>query len=1026
MADEGFKRKLTAILSADVEGYSRLMGEDEEATVRTLTAYREVLTTLIQQHNGNVLDSPGDNLLAEFVSVVDAVQCAVAVQKEIKARNDELTENRRMQFRIGINLGDVIQEKDRLYGDGVNIAARLEGLAEPGGICISKTAFDHIESKLPYGYDFIGDQTVKNIARPIGAYRVLMEPRVTISGKPVDKKPTDKRRMPILVGAVAVLVLALAVGVWQFYTHRPKVGSASEDKMAYPLPEKPSIAVLPFVNLSGDPEQEYFADAISENITTELSRFDHLFVIARQSAFVYKRSKKTSKQISQELGVRYLLEGSVQRSDNQVRIIAQLIDAVSGKHVWTEKFDRNLSNIFAIQDEITLTVVNTLSEKIWQISAKALGKKPLSNFKAWDYVLKGRAHYRRHNKQENATARTLFEKALELDPDLSLAYIWLAWTHYMDWRFWGSDFEAIDKVEVLTNKAALLGENRADIQYLLSRIALARKRYDAALAHMERALTLKPNDAEFIYNYGTLLMYAGRSEESIPWLKKAMRINPYHPDGWVYLLAGSYYLTQRYGEVVDTIVGSARSHIGDHVLLAASYAKMGLIDKAQAHVKEILKINPEFKLSKFQTYLQRLYKNETDIEHYIDGLRKAGLPEHPPFKLPDKPSIAVLPFDNMSGDPEQDYLCDGIADQIINSIAKIPYILVIARNSSFAYKGKAVNVQQIAKELGVRYIVEGSLQRARENVRINIQLIDAKTGGHLWAENYDRKLDDIFSVQDEICKSIMVALQMKLTAGEIARMEADTVSIKAYEKFLKATEHNARRTKEDVLIARRLAQEAIALDPEYAAAYLLVGWTYLDEIWFRMTKSPSESIARAEEMAEKTISLHGITATANTLRGSINILKKDFDKAIYYGEKAIKQNPNIAAAHNMLGTALRLNGQYDEAISSFKKALQLNPIKAITIQNGLAWAYLYSKQYENAISIWNETLERNPDYLFAYMGLTLAYSWNGSDDQARQAAKNVLRVDPKFSVGYWEKRSHLKDKVLEERMFDTWRKAGLK
>jgi adenylate cyclase len=453
---------------------------------------------------------------------------------------------------------------------------------------------------------------------------------------------------------------------------------------------------------------------------------------------------------------------------------------------------------------------------------------------------------------------------------------------------------------------------------------------------------------------------------------------------------------------------------------------MGLIDKAQAHVKEILKINPEFKLSKFQTYLQRLYKNETDIEHYIDGLRKAGLPEHPPFKLPDKPSIAVLPFDNMSGDPEQDYLCDGIADQIINSIAKIPYILVIARNSSFAYKGKAVNVQQIAKELGVRYIVEGSLQRARENVRINIQLIDAKTGGHLWAENYDRKLDDIFSVQDEICKSIMVALQMKLTAGEIARMEADTVSIKAYEKFLKATEHNARRTKEDVLIARRLAQEAIALDPEYAAAYLLVGWTYLDEIWFRMTKSPSESIARAEEMAEKTISLHGITATANTLRGSINILKKDFDKAIYYGEKAIKQNPNIAAAHNMLGTALRLNGQYDEAISSFKKALQLNPIKAITIQNGLAWAYLYSKQYENAISIWNETLERNPDYLFAYMGLTLAYSWNGSDDQARQAAKNVLRVDPKFSVGYWEKRSHLKDKVLEERMFDTWRKAGLK
>ncbi len=243
MAEEGFKRKLTAILSADVEGYSRLMGEDEEATVRTLTSYREVLSTLIQQHNGKVLDSPGDNLLAEFVSVVDAVQCAVGVQKEIKARNDQLPENRRMQFRIGINLGDVIQEEGRIYGDGVNIAARLEGLAEAGGICISKTAFDHIESKLPYGYDYLGDQTVKNITKPVGAYRVLMEPRVTFAGKPIDEKAPALRRMPILAGVVAVFVLAVGLGIWQFYMRRPSIEPASENNMAFPLPDKPSIAV---------------------------------------------------------------------------------------------------------------------------------------------------------------------------------------------------------------------------------------------------------------------------------------------------------------------------------------------------------------------------------------------------------------------------------------------------------------------------------------------------------------------------------------------------------------------------------------------------------------------------------------------------------------------------------------------------------------------------------------------------------------------------------------------------------------
>ena len=272
MAEEGFKRKLTAILSADVEGYSRLMGHDEEATVRSLTAYREVLTTLIQQHNGKVVDSPGDNLLAEFASVVDAVQCAVAVQKEIKARNDQLPEDRRMLFRIGINLGDVIQEKERIYGDGVNIAARLEGLSEPGGICISKTAFDHIESKLPYGYDFLGDQTVKNIAKPVGAYRVLMDPRVTVSGKPLGEKSSSIRRAPILVGTVAVFLLAVDVGIWQFYMRRPSVKPAVVKEITSPLADNPSISVLPFNNLSDDPKQEYFADGMTDELITDLSK----------------------------------------------------------------------------------------------------------------------------------------------------------------------------------------------------------------------------------------------------------------------------------------------------------------------------------------------------------------------------------------------------------------------------------------------------------------------------------------------------------------------------------------------------------------------------------------------------------------------------------------------------------------------------------------------------------------------------------------------------------------------------------
>jgi len=331
MAEEGFKRKLTAILSADAVGYSRLMEDDETATVRTLTSYREVITTLIKQHNGMVVDSPGDNLLAEFVSVVDAVQCAVSVQNEIKARNEDLPENRKMQFRIGINLGDVIQEGERIYGDGVNIAARLESLADPGGICISKTAFDQIERKLPYGYEFIGDQTVKNISKPVGAYRVMLEPRVTVAGIK-DKEPPDPmwRRKGVLVGAMAVLVVIIGFSLWNFYLRAPEIEPASVEKMAFPLPEKPSIAVLAFDNLSGDPEQEYFSDGIAENIITILSKVGELFVIARNSSFTYKGKPVKVQQISQELGVRYVLEGSVQKSGDRVRINAQLIDAIMG------------------------------------------------------------------------------------------------------------------------------------------------------------------------------------------------------------------------------------------------------------------------------------------------------------------------------------------------------------------------------------------------------------------------------------------------------------------------------------------------------------------------------------------------------------------------------------------------------------------------------------------------------------------------------------------------------------------------
>jgi len=1028
MADKGFKRKLTAILSADVEGYSRLMGEDEEATVRTITAYREVLSTLIQQHNGNVLDSPGDNLLAEFVSVVDAVQCAVAVQKEIKARNDELPENRRMQFRIGINLGDVIQEKDRIYGDGVNVAARLEGLAEPGGICISKTAFDHIESKLPYGYDYIGDQSVKNIAKPIGAYRVLLDPRVTVSGKSLDKKPATIRRMPVLVGAVVILLIAVSVGIWQFYIRHPSVEPASVEKMAYPLPEKPSIAVLPFVNMSGNPEQEFFSDGLTDQIIASLSKVHELFVIARNSTFTYKGKPVKVQKVAEDLGVRYVLEGSVRKSEDKLRVTVQLIDALKGHHLWAEQYDREMKDVFAVQDDITRQILGALQV---QLTGGAEADKGTQNLQAYLKLLEAVSVFYKFTRDGNVRARQLAEEAVAIDQEYARAYAMLSFIHLTDIPMGLSKSRrvSLEKAAHYAKKAKSLDKKDFLGYTALGSSYMGKRDYENAVKEAQKAINLAPGAAFPYHSLANVLLFSGKSHESIDYFNKAIRIDPFPSPNRYFELGFAYFLTGDYEKAVSVskkACALAPDSEGCHRTLAAAYGMMGKQTEARAEAAELIRIAPEWSIEGWKQRQAYVYNKQADVNHIAEGLRRAGLPEKPPLSLPDTPFIAVLPFVNMSGDPKQDYFCDGIADQIINSIAKMPYIMVIARNSSFAYKGKSVNVQQIAGDLGVRYILEGSLQRDNENVRINTQLIDTKTGGHLWAENYDRKLDDIFLVQDEICKNIMVALQVKLTAGEMARMSADTVSIRAYEKYLKAQEHSNRETREDVLVARRLAQEAIALDPEYAAAYLLVGWTYLGDIWYGMTKTPSESIARAEEMAQKAISIHGLTAGESALLSSIHVLKKDWNKAIAYGEKAVEQRPNYAGLHDILGYALSRNGQFDEAISRIKKALQLNPVRPLNYLNNLAYAYLFSKQYEKAISSWNEILERDPDYLYAYVGLTIAYRFTGSKDQARKAAQQVLRVNPKFSVDYTEERSTVKDKALKKQVHDALREAGLK
>jgi TolB-like protein len=517
------------------------MAEDEEWTVHTLNTYKDVMRGLIQQHRGRVVDSPGDNVLAEFASVVDAVQCAVEIQQVLRAKNAMLPENRRMEFRIGINLGDVIEERDTIYGDGVNIAARLEGLAEAGGICISESAYQQIENKLPLRYDYLGEHEVKNIAKPVRAYRARIEPEAVPPKLGEEKKPVGKRLSKAALAIIAIVVIAGLVALYQLVL-RPspsKTEVASKEKMAFPLPDVPSIAVLPFVNMSEDPKQEFLCDGMTEAIITALSKVQRMFVIARNSTFTYKGKPVKVKQVSEDLGVRYVLEGSLQRSGDRLRITAQLIDALTGNHLWAERYDRDLKDIFALQDEITIKILTGVHVKLAggdASRAERFAEKYYRGKQGLDCYLKlmeAGGYLQRFNIQDNNIARRLVEEAIAMCPENPIGYMYLGWVYYVDY-FVGSTKspqQPLEKGVELAQKALAIDNSLAGPHGLLCALYTAKKEYDKAIAEGERGVALNPGGTSELLNYAASLCYAGRPEESIQLFQKAIRLNPFNPAG---------------------------------------------------------------------------------------------------------------------------------------------------------------------------------------------------------------------------------------------------------------------------------------------------------------------------------------------------------------------------------------------------------------------------------------------------------------------------------------------------------------
>jgi adenylate cyclase len=605
------------------------MGEDEKGTVRTLNEYKELMTGLIQHHRGRVVDAPGDNVLAEFASVVDAVECAVEIQKELKTRNAELPENRRMEFRVGINLGDVIEEEGRIYGDGVNIAARIESLSEAGGVCISWSAFDFVGKKLPLGYEYLGVHTVKNIEKPVRVYRVLMEPEA--AGKVIGEKkakPRQWQRTALIVLSILIVVAAAFV-VWRLYLHPtpPPVEVASKEKMAFPLPDVPSIAVLPFLNMSDDPKQEYLSDGITENIITGLSKIPRLFVIARNSTLIYKGKGVKVQQVAEDLGVRYVLEGSVQRSRDRVRITAQLIDALTGNHLWAERYDRDLKDIFAVQDEITMKILISMRVKLTE-GEQALRVRPPRNLEAFLKVLQGQEYIQRFNIEGNIMAKQLAEEAIALDPEFPWPYYMLASTHAMDVWFGlsKSPKKSLEKAVELTQKAISLDPKDSRHYAFLGYLYVMKRDYDKAIAEGEKSVALDPGGAEAHAWLGITLNFADRPKEAIPLFEKAIRLNPNGPT-WYFLNFGhSYRMTGQYQEAITQYKRALRvapNNILAHLNLAGTYSLLGRNEEARVEAEEVLRLNPKFTLESFAKTAP--FKNQAQIDRVVDALRKAGL-----------------------------------------------------------------------------------------------------------------------------------------------------------------------------------------------------------------------------------------------------------------------------------------------------------------------------------------------------------------------------------------------------------------
>ena len=1009
------ERRIAAILASDMVGYSRLIELDETGTLERQKRHRlELIDPLFEQFNGKIIKLTGDGIIAEFGSVVEAVQCAVTAQKEMAAREADIPEDRKIQYRIAINLGDVVFDDGDVYGDGVNIAARLESLAEPGGVVVSGPVHDLLKSQVEVGYKPMGEQQLKNIATPVRVFQVVEQSEAP-------RSPTLKKSNRLLTGALAILALGL-LGFTAWYFSRPEFTPANPDKLAFEIPDKPSIAVAPFQNAA---DKTWLSEGIAQAVVFELARSPEMVVVSANA--VGSMKDQTPAEISETFGVRYVVSGFVQEQSGRIKVSAQLIDATTGRVLWADQWDRETEDLLAIQDEIAATIQEELEIKLTLGEQARSWRDFLGSAENMRDFVEGRVAFQHFSPEGHENAKEAWTRLYERDPDVPGAKLVIGWLHWQKISLNLSENPSEDyKLAHQMADAEIAAGGNGHAYAFKSTLLLYQGKHDEAIDAANEALRITPGDADVLNLTGSVLFLSGLVEEGINRMTRGSRLEPSAPS-WVYTrLAEAYLADKRYEDargIAESILKN--EHIEAFAkpraltLLAAVAVSENRPQQAEGYVKRLLEAYPKASVEEL-VRLRTYYRDQEYVNWLASTLRKAGLPDVTPanpdrvaFSIPEKPSIAVTPFTNATSDPEVEWLSIGLSDSVISALTSSPDMIVISRNQLAEMTGLLPG--QISETYGVRYVLDGTVQAKDERLRVSARLTDALEGRTLWADRWDRDIDDVFAIQDEIAEAILEELQVKLTLGEQTRSwRSEFGTPENMRDMIRGRVAFQTFRPEDHALVSRLWRGIHDRNPELPAVINLQGWLRWHKVITGMSSDPRADLIEAQKWAQKALDAggfghpHALYATASHALG-------EEQKAIEYAEMAIAADPGEADVLFVAGWILSHRGKPSRGIELLRSGMRLEPDFPDWVATSLLSALVQSGQWHEARLVADAILASQSEAVLAVpltlFELAAIETWKGNSNEARQlmtralermphANRQSVAQDPRFGLIY--------------------------